>query len=130
MLALDATEPFADGLDWVFANLLQEPCLGYATFIGLKFSSGGSSCSFEATAHTALALKLVDPQHEDAERLLTSLREIIVAEELNGGLVAAPPGGAPSGFGFDYPHTAHIGATAWYLFAEQGYNPFNGQFIR
>ena len=39
-------------------------------------------------------------------------------------MVAAPADGLETGFGSVYYNRLHIGATAWYLCAELGYNPY------
>ena len=42
----------------------------------------------------------------------------------SGGLPAASIHGLTTGFEWTYPHAAHVGATAWAVFAELGANPF------
>jgi hypothetical protein len=39
------------------------------------------------------------------------------------GIVAACPGGAVTGYNWIAPNALHIGATAWFIFAERTYNP-------
>lgn len=125
ILALDNSAEYVAALAWAQANLSIADCSSaYSGVTGVRFSTGGSGCSFEATAHMALALKIAG-EEAAANALLRSLKIVLLAEtDMNGGLVAAPPGGAPTGFGFAYPHAAHIGATAWFLLAELEANPF------
>jgi hypothetical protein len=61
-----------------------------------------------------------------AQFYLAELRELqIKANNGNGqGIVAAPADGLETGFGSYYYNRLHVGATAWYLCAELGYNPY------
>lgn len=126
ILSLANSTSYGAGLDWALANLGVATCSdAYVGVSGVRFSNGGSGCSFEATAHMALALRHIG-RNLEAQAFLSAMRTVLITEsEMLGGLVAAPPSGAPSGFGFAYPHAAHTGATAWYLLAESGANPFS-----
>lgn len=87
---------------------------------------------FEGTAHLALALRARD--RRAASRLLASVEQAqdrLGAGQSVGG-VALPAGSGvvaasspiDSGFGFGYFPHRHVGATAWYLLAATGANPF------
>lgn len=87
---------------------------------------------FEGTAHLALALRGRD--RRTTARLLASVEQAqgrLGAGQSIGG-VALPAGSGvvaasspiDSGFGFGYFPYRHVGATAWYLLAATGTNPF------
>ena len=62
-----------------------------------------------------------------AERYINALRNAqLKALNANGfGIVSASNDGVTTGFTWEYFNRLHIGATAWYLLAEQGYNPYS-----
>lgn len=79
-------------------------------------------------AGTWLALKLRDGagDADRAESLLSSIR-LAQRDAPNGdgkGIVATSNDGLDSGFGDLYYASLHTGATAWYLLAAAGDNPF------
>ena len=86
----------------------------------------GDGIWYEGTAQMALACRLAG-NDAGAEEILQLLRSRL---EPSGALPAADRDGLTTGFklhnGEDqcYFHRAHIGATAWYILAEQGINPF------
>ena len=60
-----------------------------------------------------------------------TVSEIIKAQKIgpnaNGkGIIAASYDGLSTGFDWEYFARLHVGATAWYLFAERRYNPYWG----
>ena len=83
---------------------------------------------FEGSGHLALALRLRDAPGDDAEvHTLLSGAELAQRTSPNGdgkGIVATSTDGLDSGFGDKYYASLHTGATAWYLLAVTGYNPF------
>ena len=127
-LTLGEAERYGMSLNWTLDQLLVTPCpnLTDESTSGVQFSNLGTGCWFEGSAHTILALQMLgDRTH--ADQLLSTLRQVQTSQgKDSGGVVAASPGGAVTGYGFAYPNTPHIGATAWYLFVERGYNPFWG----
>lgn len=92
----------------------------------LDFDCGdGDGAWWEGTAQAAAALVLLG-RRADAAPLLSALRGAqIVGGPAAGGMPAASKDCLTTGFGWSYPHDAHIGATAWYVFAELGKNPFD-----
>jgi hypothetical protein len=89
---------------------------------------------FEGTAHLALALRNRGRRHDDAAAasLLNQLRsaqrrlgkdQTFGGKPASGGIVAASSP-MDTGFGFGYFPNLHTGATAWYVFAATGFNPF------
>ncbi|MCW2804212.1 MAG: hypothetical protein QOF52_2142 [Propionibacteriaceae bacterium] len=91
---------------------------------------------FEGTAHLALALRDRGRRHDDAAAaaasLLNQLRsaqrhlgkdQTFGGKPASGGIVAASSP-MDTGFGFGYFPNLHTGATAWYVFAATGFNPF------
>jgi len=84
---------------------------------------------FEGTAQMALAYK-INNEFDQAEFYLSELRRAqLEATNANGkGIVAASHDGVTTGFSWEYFSRLHIGATAWYILAEQGFNPYWGTF--
>jgi hypothetical protein len=125
VLALGRQAGYAAGVTWIEQNLAIAPCSPGASFSAFKFSNTGSGCWFEGAAHVAVAEQaLAEPAKAGA--IIQSLRAVQTSGPNNNqaGIVAAAAGGAATGFGWSYPPALHIGATAWYLFAERKYNPF------
>ena len=79
----------------------------------------------EGTAQMAAAFQRTGDAAA-ASFYLAELQELQAnAHNGNGqGLVAAPADGLETGFGSVYYNRLHIGATAWYLCAALGYNPY------
>lgn len=112
-------------LDWTLANLVGTD----GPYIGPGISDVDTSkVWFEGAGHLALALKLRGAAGDAAyaETLLDSIR-LGQRDAENGdgkGIVATSTDGLDSGFGDLYYASLHTGATAWYLLAEAGDNPF------
>jgi len=107
-------------LEWAKAHCLTQD----NGFLGFDFNDDLDGVWFEGTAQMALALKKVrDP---DAEIFLQELeRAQKEAPNTDGyGLVAASRDGVSTGFTWSYNARLHVGATAWFIFAELGYNPY------
>jgi hypothetical protein len=62
-----------------------------------------------------------DGRVADADDLLTFLQS---AQGDDGALPAADIDGLTTGFGWEYFHRNHVGATAWLALAQRNYNPF------
>lgn len=116
---------YGAALDWTLENLMatdgpyQGPSISDADVSKVWFEGGGN---------LALALRLRDGQGDAgrAEALLDSIR-IAQHDAPNGdgkGIVATSTDGLDSGFGDLYYASLHTGATAWYLLAAAGDNPF------
>jgi hypothetical protein len=125
VLALGKQAGYAAGVTWVEQNLAITPCSPGAAYSAFKFSNTGSGCWFEGAAHVAVAAQALG-ETAKADAIIQSLRGVQTSGPNNNqaGIVAADVGGAATGFGWSYPPALHIGATAWYLFAERKYNPF------
>lgn len=112
-------------LDWTLANLIGTD----GPYIGPGISNVDTSkVWFEGAGHLALALKLRGAAGDAAyaDTLLDSIR-VGQRDAVNGdgkGIVATSTDGLDSGFGDLYYASLHTGATAWYLLAEAGDNPF------
>ena len=127
LLALGETRQYRRGLTWAESTLFEEACSTCEAVAGYRFSDTGSGCWWEGTAHMALAWQAAE-DGDRADELLQNLRA--VRQAFPDGTEAIPAAcemGADTGFGWSYPaQVAHIGATAWYLFAELEHNPFWG----
>lgn len=92
---------------------------------GYKFASGHDGTWFEGTAHMACAYQAVGDLAR-ADILLRSL-EFAQQHAANAdahGVVATWEDEIDTGFGYSYYSRLHLGATAWFAFAEIGVNPF------
>ena len=116
---------YGAALDWTLANLIATD----GPYTGPSISEVDvSKAWFEGGGHLALALKLRDGagDADRAETLLSSIR-LAQRDAPNGdgkGIVATSNDGLDSGFGDLYYASLHTGATAWYLLAAAGDNPF------
>lgn len=126
LMALGEVNLYGAGISWAENNFVVDPCPGCDDGAkGFKFSDRGAGCWFEGTAHTTIALQIKGEGDKTGE-FLEVLRKVQTTVPNNNGkgIVSACPGGADSGYGGTYPNALHIGATAWYLFAERCHNPF------
>lgn len=118
-------ERYATSLDWTIDNLHATD----AGYEGPSFSNADvSKVWFEGSGHLALALR-ADGDADDLAYANTILASVEKAqrEAVNGdgrGIVAASSDELDTGFGDLYYASLHTGATAWYLMALTGYNPF------
>ena len=116
---------YGAALDWTLANLIATD----GPYTGPSISEVDvSKAWFEGSGHLALALALRDAPGDAAraETLLSSIR-LAQRDAPNGdgkGIVATSNDGLDSGFGDLYYASLHTGATAWYLLAAVGDNPF------
>ncbi|MBT2474385.1 hypothetical protein J7E68_07295 [Microbacterium sp. ISL-103] len=113
-------------LDWTLDNLIATD----GPYQGASISDADvSKVWFEGSGHLALALTLRDAAG-DADRVESLLSSIRLGQRdaPNGdgkGIVATSTDGLDSGFGDLYYASLHTGATAWYLLAAAGDNPFH-----
>lgn len=124
--ALGTEDPrYGAALDWTLGHLIATD----GPFHGPSISDADvSKVWFEGSGNLALALRLRDGagDADRAEALLSSIR-LVQQEAVNGdgkGIVATSTDGLDSGFGDLYYASLHTGATAWYLLAAAGDNPF------
>jgi len=118
-------ERYSTALAWTVDNL-------HATdgpYEGPAFSDADvSKVWFEGAGQLALALRL-HGSSEDAGYIRSILASVALAQSQaddgdGRGIVAASSDGLDTGFGDLYYSSLHTGATAWYLLALSGYNPF------
>ncbi len=123
LMALGDPHQYAAGIDWVETHCLVEE----DGFKGFDFNDDRDHIWFEGTAHMVLSYQLL-AKHAGARTYLAELeRAQGTAPGNNGdGLVAALHDHLTTGFTWEYFNRLHIGATAWFLFAQQGYNPYWG----
>ncbi|MDX2399219.1 hypothetical protein [Microbacterium algeriense] len=116
---------YGTALDWTLAHLIATD----GPYTGPSISEVDvSKAWFEGGGHLALALGLRDAPGDAAavDTLLSSIR-LAQRDAPNGdgkGIVATSNDGLDSGFGDLYYASLHTGATAWYLLAATGDNPF------
>lgn len=124
VMAMPLKNDYKRALHWAEQNCLTET----DGFIGFDFNHLDlDGVWFEGTAQMALAFK-IKKEFDKAEFYLSELHRA-QEQALNGngrGLVAASHDGVTTGFNWDYFSRLHIGATAWLILAEQGYNPYWG----
>lgn len=87
---------------------------------GFDFDTDRDGIWYEGTAQMAVAYQVAG-EKEKAESLLGVLEG---AKLLTGAIPAASRDGLTTGFDYKYFHRGHLGATAWYLFAKLGVNPY------
>ena len=95
---------------------------------GFRFSREGRGLWFEGTAHVAAAFRYVG----DENRAAGIIGEIARSNPVDpvrdgaatGGIYAAYPDVAETGFDWTYPRRLHLGATAWFILASLGINPY------
>ena len=121
LTALD--DGYLPALQWTVDNLHAQD----GAYEGPAFSNADvSKVWFEGSGQLALALRHADRDREYTESILRSI-ERAQREAPNGdgkGIVAASSDGLDTGYGDLYHSSLHTGATAWYLLALSGYNPF------
>ena len=121
-----------NGMPWAEENNLLCPKDLLAPYCGFDFNSNLDGVWFEGTAQAAVAYRFLK-EADKARYYLTQLER--AQRELgkgSGGLVAAWPLNGEkvdTGFGWDYFQRLHVGATAWYIFAKEAYNPYWGEFL-
>jgi len=136
ILALD-DQTFLPGLEWA-----KEHCWSVADGDsgcgGFDFKGDAATLGvergiwWEGTAQMQLALRMTDDNF-GADRCLASVRRCGRDSAHRGAVVAAASDSLPTGFhlangsSWLYYRRPHIGATAWYLFAELGWNPYWGR---
>ncbi|GAA1148008.1 hypothetical protein F4556_000836 [Kitasatospora gansuensis] len=116
---------YAPAIDWTAGRMAATD----GGFSGVSFSGADTSkVWFEGTAHLAAAYRARNAPG-DADKA-TTLLATIAAAQTNApnndgrGIVAASSDGLNTGEGDIYYAALHTGATAWYLIAAQGGNPF------
>lgn len=126
VMAMSNGKDYRAGLDWAEQNCAAE-LDGFKVF---DFNNDLDGGWFEGTAQMVLAYKIVNSYNKSAQYLAELRRAQTQAPNANGsGLVAATHDGVSTGFDWEYFSRLHIGATAWFIFAERGYNPYTGKHV-
>ncbi|HKY39641.1 MAG TPA: hypothetical protein VJN18_27070 [Polyangiaceae bacterium] len=109
--------------DWArrFSRAMSFVTARHATAAGgFDFNTDRDGTWYEGTAHAALAYRAIGCIED-----WRAVRNVLRGARLdNGAIPAASRDGLTTGFGWTYPNAAHVGATAWAIFAELGLNPF------
>ncbi len=102
----------------------------WGNYEGFDFNQDRDMPWFEGTAQMVVAYWALKDV-EKAGFYRDELREVqATAPNGNGkGIVAAPADGLTTGFDWQYFNRLHIGATAWFIFAEQMWNPYWGTSV-
>ena len=126
LLALGSPSYYARGITWVENHCYVEE-EGYR---GFDFNDDRDHIWMEGTAHMALAYQLLGDQRQASLYISELEKAQRDATNSNGkGLVAALHDELTTGFEWKYYNRLHIGATAWFIFAQSAYNPFWGTKI-
>ena len=121
--AIMAFDSYNSAVHWAESNCYTEA----DGFQGFDFNNDTDGIWFEGTAHMAIAYQINEDMSK-SQACLEALRKAqATGTNANGkGLIAASHDGVTTGFGWDYHSRLHVGATAWYIFAEMRYNPYWG----
>lgn len=121
VMAMPDEELYYEGIDWAESSCYVEK----DDFKGFDFNNDLDGVWFEGTAQMALAYLLTDNNDEYGKYISELQQAQISAENANGkGIVSASRDNLTTGFDWEYFSRLHLGATAWYIFAEEGYNPY------
>jgi len=121
-------------ITWVETNCRMRGVADCPRVTGYRFGQQGTGVWFEGAAHLAATYHYLG----DAERAAAILAEVAEANPDTGksgaGIYAACPDFAKTGFrkefapgvvdDWTYPMRLHVGATAWFLLASLGVNPY------
>ncbi|WP_157535708.1 hypothetical protein [Kitasatospora mediocidica] len=116
---------YSPAVDWAAGRMAAAD----GPFVGVSFSGADTSkVWFEGTAHLLAAYNQRGAAGDDA-KAATLLKTLELAQHSapntdGAGIVAASQDGLITGEGDTYYAALHTGATAWYLIAAQGGNPF------
>jgi hypothetical protein len=120
-MALDELNKYKKGIEWVENNCYVEA----DGFKGFDFNNDKDGVWFEGTAHMVVAYQSLGEETKANLYLNELERAQKEAQNTNEkGLVAASHDGVTTGFEWLYNARLHIGATAWFIFGELGYNPY------
>jgi hypothetical protein len=95
-------------------------------FRGFDFNDDRDGVWFEGTGHMATAYAVMGelPAAREVRAELRRAQSTPPWGE-NGGIAAAAHDGVTSGFGFELFRRQHIAATAWFIFSQLGFNPYD-----
>jgi hypothetical protein len=109
------------GISWAESHSYKEA----DGFKGFDFNDDRDGIWFEGTGHMVIAYQILGDDTKSGLYLDELKKAQKDATNANGkGIVAASHDGVSTGFNWSYDAQLHIGATAWFIFAEDKYNPF------
>ncbi|WP_328966531.1 GDSL-type esterase/lipase family protein [Streptomyces sp. NBC_00239] len=125
---------YGRAVDWTAGRMAAtdgptDPTTGRPMFSGVSFSAVDTSgVWFEGTAHllAAYQARKAPGDSDKAAKLITTLQkaQAYAPNADRAGIVAASHDGLDTGQGDRYYASRHTGATAWYVVAAKGGNPF------
>jgi len=135
LMALENADTYKAGITWVENNCFVEA----DGFKGFDFNTDKDHVWFEGTAHMVLAYQMLGNTTSASTYLSELQKAQTQASNNNGkGIVAASHDGLTTGFDlltagnekkpWLYYSRLHVGATSWFIFAENEYNPYWGTF--
>lgn len=121
VMAMQPEVIYNSGINWAESNCLIEK----DGFEGFDFNDDLDGIWFEGTSQMAVGYQLIG-ELDKSDKYIAELRKAQTsATNANGkGLVAASHDNVTTGFDWEYFSRLHIGATAWFIFAEMKYNPY------
>ena len=121
VMAIQPEAIYNVGLKWAESNCLLE----IDGFEGFDFNDDVDGIWFEGSSQMAVGYQLAG-ELDKSDKYIAELRKAQTsATNANGkGIVAASHDNVSTGFDWEYFSRLHIGATAWFIFAEMGYNPY------
>jgi hypothetical protein len=140
ILAFRDAKRFGPAIAWADANCrvaLADELFGY------DFDTDKDGAGWEGTAQMCLSLRFLG-EGAKASTCLKALRTLGLVQEpkeARGAIYAASRDGLTTGFTKNhadgpkadpwlYYRRPHLGATCWYVYAELGWNPYWGEYIR
>lgn len=125
LMALGEVDKYGVSITWAENNCLVDSCPEGCGFEGFDFNDDQDGVWFEGTAHMCIAYQIKD-EGSKSEDFVEEIRNTQISASNNDGkgIVAACHDGVTTGFTWVYNNRLHIGATAWYIFAEREYNPY------
>jgi hypothetical protein len=130
VLAMRDAARYGPAVDWAVRHCrVAEP--GTGRLLGYDFDADdGDGAWFEGTAQMALAFRSLGRDAE-ANECLAAVRTHGAAPAPAGAVLAASRDGLTTGFThawgpWTYYRRPHVGATAWFVLASLGYNPYWG----
>jgi len=100
------------------------------SYSGFDFNEDKDGIWVEGTAQMAVAYKLAGRADQSAiyRKELRRMQQDPSLGKNDGSLPAALQERLTSGFEFNYFRRPHVGATAWNVFAQLGFNPYYQEF--
>jgi hypothetical protein len=150
LMALGNVKGYNHGVSWVEEYCKVDPCPVCGDYKGFDFSfdftddrNNRDGVWWEGTAHMCIAFRIKD-EIEKSNEFINQLRKAQLSANRNNGkgIVAACHDGLTTGLTIPcddpghsdeqcpwyYYNRLHVGATAWYIFAERNYNPLQCAF--